>query len=246
MTTVIAALAGLLLGHALDILFDRLYTDAPLGGPAYRCPHCHARLRPVYLLPALGPLWSRGRCADCGRWLPLHAFLLAPGAAALFAASALVFDSLGPALLAGFFATIFLALAFTDLERRLLPNRVVYPSILLAAAVCWAWPEVSVAQVFGGGATALVITSALYIGGRGAFGFGDVKLSVLMGLVVGFPSVFVGMFMGAFAAGVFVFPLVLLRILDRRDYIAYGPFIAAGAVIALFWGDAIWDWYFAG
>ena len=246
MTTVITALVGLLMGHVLDIAFDRLYTDAPLGGPAYRCPHCRARLRPLYLLPVLGPLWSRGRCADCGRPLPLHAFVLAPGAAALFATSQLVFDGLGPALLAGFFATIFLTLAFTDLERRLLPNRVVYPSIVLAAAVSWAWPEVSVAQVFGGGAAALVITSVLYVAGRGAFGFGDVKLSVLMGLVVGFPSVLVGMFMGAFAAGVFVLPLVLLRVLDRRDYIAYGPFIAAGAVIALFWGDAIWDWYSPG
>lgn len=246
MTTVIAALAGLLMGHVLDITFDRLYTDAPLGGPAYRCPHCRHQLRPGYLVPVLGAAWSGGRCADCGRPLPLHAFLLAPGAAALFATSQLVFDGLGPALLAGFFTTIFLTLAFTDLERRLLPNRVVYPSIVLAAAVCWAWPEISVVQVFGGGAAALVITAVLYVAGRGAFGFGDVKLSVLMGLVVGFPSVLVGMFMGAFAAGVFVLPLVLLRVLDRRDYIAYGPFIAAGAVIALFWGDDIWDWYIQG
>src|SRR3970040_2175558 len=53
LTTAIAALAGLLMGHALDILFDRLYTDAPLGGPAYRCPHCRAPLRPIYLLPIL-------------------------------------------------------------------------------------------------------------------------------------------------------------------------------------------------
>ena len=243
MTAVIAALAGLLMGHALDIFFDRLYTDAPLGGPTYRCPHCRAPLRAAYLLPVLGPLWSRGRCADCERPLPPHAFLLAPGGAALFAASQLAFDDLGPALLAGFFATIFLALAFTDLERRLLPNRVVYPSIVLAAAFSWAWPELSVAEVFGGGATALVVTSILYVAGRGAFGFGDVKLSTLMGLVVGFPSVLVGMFMGAFAAGLFVLPLVLLRVLGRRDYIAYGPFIAVGAVIALLWGDAIWDWY---
>src|SRR3989304_4060386 len=87
------------------------------------------------------PSWARcgraaaartpgGPCGACGRWLPLHAFLLAPGGAALFATSQLVFEDLGPALLAGFFATIFLALAFTDLERRLLPNRVVYPSIV--------------------------------------------------------------------------------------------------------------------
>jgi len=246
LTTVIAAIAGLLMGHALDLFFDRLYTDAPLGGPVYRCPECRARLRPLYLLPLLGALGSRGRCPDCGRALPLHAFLLAPGGAALFAASGLVFEDLGAALLAGFFATIFLALAFTDIERRLLPNRVVYASIVLAVAFSWAWPELSVAQVFGGGAAALVITSILYAAGRGAFGFGDVKLSVLMGLVVGFPSVLVGTFMGAFAAGVFVLPLLLLRVVGRRDYIAYGPFIGVGAVIALFWGDAIWDWYFAG
>ena len=243
MTAVLAAAIGLLLGHTLDLIFDRLYTDRPLGGPAFRCPHCRHRPRPLDLIPLIGALWSRGRCPDCGRWLPLRAFLLAPGAAALFAVATLVFDGFGPALLAGLFATTFLVLTLTDLERRLIPNRVVYPSILLAAALSWTWPDTSVAQVFGGGAAALVLTSVMFVAGRGSFGFGDVKMSVLMGLVVGLPSVIVGMFMAAFAAGGFVLPLVLLRVLHRRDYIAYGPFIAIGAVIALFWGDAIWDWY---
>jgi leader peptidase (prepilin peptidase)/N-methyltransferase len=244
LTTALAALIGLLLGHALDVLFDRLYTDEPLGGALYRCPHCRQRLRAIHLIPVAAVLWSRGRCPDCSRWLPLHAFLLAPGAAALFAVAQLTVDGFGPALLAGFFATVFLALAFTDLERRLIPNRVVYPSILLAAAFSWAWPDRSVAQVFAGGAAALVITGVMYVIGRGAFGFGDVKMSTLMGLVVGFPVVFVGIFLAAFAAGAYVLPLVILRVLHRRDYIAYGPFIAIGAVVALFWGDPIWDWYF--
>ena len=256
MTTALAALLGLLLGHALDVFFDRLYTDEPLGGPVHRCPYCRQRPRPIHLVPIATVLWSRpdrrpsgrGRCPDCGRWLPLHAFLLAPGGAALFAAAELIVDGFGPALLAGFFATVFLALTFTDLERRLIPNRVVYPSILLAAALSWAWPDRSVAhsvaQAFGGGAAALVVTSVMYVLGRGAFGFGDVKMSTLMGLVVGFPSVLVGIFIGAFAAGGFILPLVILRVLHRRDYIAYGPFIAIGAVVALLWGDPIWDWYF--
>ena len=56
--------------------------------------------------------------------------------------------------------------------------------------------------------------------------------------------VVVGIFIGTFAAGFYVLPLVILRVLHRRDYIAYGPFIAIGAVVALFWGDPIWDWYF--
>lgn len=244
MTTALAALIGLLLGHALDVFFDRLYTDEPVTGALYRCPHCRQRPRPIHLIPIAAVLWTRGRCPDCGRWLPLHAFLLAPGGAALFAAAELTVDGFGPALLAGFFATVFLALTFTDLERRLIPNRVVYPSILLAAAFSWAWPDRSVAQAFGGGAAALVVTSVMYVLGRGAFGFGDVKMSTLMGLVVGFPAVLVGIFLAAFAAGGFVLPLLILRVLHRRDYIAYGPFIAIGAVVALLWGQPIWDWYF--
>jgi len=244
MTTALAALIGLFLGHALDVFFDRLYTDEPLGGAVYRCPHCRRRPRPIHLLPIAAVIWGRGRCPDCGHRLPLHALLLAPGGAALFAAGELIIDGFGPALLAGTFATVFLALSFTDLERRLIPNRVVYPSILLAVALSWTWPDRSVVQVFGGGAAALVITGVMYALGRGAFGFGDVKMSILMGLVVGFPVVLVGIFIGAFAAGAYVLPLVVLRILDRRDYIAYGPFIAIGAVVALLWGDPIWDWYF--
>jgi leader peptidase (prepilin peptidase)/N-methyltransferase len=243
LTTLLAAAIGLSLGHVLGLFFDRLYTDRPLTGPIHRCPHCRAGLRPTDLVPIVSVVWSGGRCRDCGRWLPLHAFLLAPAAAALFAAAELIIDGFGVAVLAGFFAAVFLALSLMDLERRLLPNRVVYPSILLAAAFSWAWPELSLAQVFGGGAAALAITAVLYAAGRGAFGLGDVKMSVLVGLVVGFPSVLVAIFLGAFAAGAFVLPLVLLRILGRRDYIAYGPFIAIGAVIALFWGDPIWDWY---
>lgn len=243
MTIALAAIIGLLLGHTLDIFFDRLYTDAPLTGATYRCPHCRHALRPIHLVPIVGLIWSRGRCPDCGRRLPLHAFLLAPGAAVLFAAAELIFDGFGPALLAGAFATVFLALTFTDLERRLIPNRVVYPSILLAAALSWTWNEITVAQVFAGGAVALALTSVIFVLGRGAFGFGDVKMSLLMGLVVGFPSVVVGVFMGIFAAGAFVVPLLITRVLGRRDYIAYGPFIAIGAVVALFWGEPIWDWY---
>ncbi len=68
-------------------------------------------------------------------------------------------------------------------------------------------------------------------------------MSLLMGLVVGLPAVIVGVIIGVFAAAAYVGPLVLFRVLKMRDYFAYGPFIAVGAVVALFWGQDIWDWY---
>jgi leader peptidase (prepilin peptidase)/N-methyltransferase len=239
----ISAVGGFVLGHTLDLLFDRLYTDGPVRGPVRRCLECEGSLRPVFLLPVIGPLWQRGRCPDCGRRLPLRAYLMAPGCAALAAGAQLAIGEFGAGLAAGLFACIFLALAFTDLESRLIPDRVTFPSIVAAGALFWIWPDLSAAEVFGGGATALLITLLMFVLGRGAFGFGDVKMSLLMGLVVGFPAVFVGVFVGVFAAGAWVVPLLLARVLSRRDYIAYGPFIAVGAVVALFWGQDIWDWY---
>ncbi len=64
---ILAAVVGLLLGHTLDVFFDRLYTDGPLAGPAYRCPHCRHAIRPLHLIPIVGVAWSRGRCPDCRR-----------------------------------------------------------------------------------------------------------------------------------------------------------------------------------
>lgn len=243
----IAALIGLGLGQALDLLFDRLYTGEPLGGPLYRCSACRAALRPAFAVPLLGFLWSLSRCPDCRSRLPWRALILPAGSAALFAASALVFDEFGPALLGGALATIFLVLTLTDIESRLIPNRVVYPSILLAAAFSWAWPDTSAVEIFAGALTAAAIAIGLLLFslpfGANAFGMGDVKMIVLIGMVVGLPSIIVGVFVGTLAAGAAAAFLLLTRLRSRQDYIPHGPFLALGAVIALLWGGDIWDWY---
>src|SRR5207247_3321607 len=109
------------------------------------------------------------------------------------------------ALAGGFFATIFLTLAFTDLETGLLPNRIVYPGILIAVALCWAWPSTSVLAIFAGGGVAVLIAAAILLLSRffgpEAFGLGDVKMIVLMGFVLGVPAVIIAVFIGTIAAG---------------------------------------------
>jgi len=170
------------------------------------------------------------------------------GAAALFGASYLVFDSLGTGLLGGLFATIFLTLTLTDLDRRLLPNRIIFPAILLAIALSWGWPDSSVIQIIAGGLVAIVISFLLILlsipfGGAKAFGMGDVKMIILIGFVVGLPSVIVGIFIGTMVAAAFALVALITRMRGRTDYIPHGPFLAIGAIIALFWGSSIWHSY---
>lgn len=247
MEIVVAALVGLLTGHVFDLFFPRVYTDQPVVGRMSRCAACESAFRPLFALPLAGYAAHLGRCPDCGALLPLRAVVLPAGGSALFALSYIVFQSLGPALLGGFFATVFLMLTLTDLERRLLPNRIVYPSLLLAMALSWGWPDNSVVDIFIGGGVGVVIALALLLFsipfGGGAFGMGDVKMIVLIGFVVGLPSVVVGAFVGTLAAGAASAFLVLTGVRTMKDYIPHGPFLAIGAVVALFWGDDIWDWY---
>lgn len=248
MEVVIVALAGLLAGHLMDLAFARFYTGEPIGGPLYRCRECKKPLRLMYLVPLLGYGVSRGRCSDCGERLPASAVVLPLGGALLGVGAYFALDqSLAGGLLGALFGTIFLTLTLTDLERRLLPNRIVYPSILLAIALCWAWPDSDVVDILAGGLVGIAVGVVLILlslpFGRGAFGMGDVKMIVLIGFVVGLPSVLVGIFVGTLVAAAVAGVLIVTGVRQKTDYIPHGPFLALGAIVALFWGGAIWDAY---
>jgi len=222
----------------VHLVFDRFFSGEPLRGPFYECPACRSPITATSAIPYATLVLSGGRCPKCGEKLPWRAVILPAGAAGLFALSYVAFDEFGAGLLGGFFATVFLTLTFTDLERRLLPNRIVYPSILLAIAFCWAWPDTSWVQILAGGAVAIGIAVLIYLFsllfGPEAFGMGDVKMIVLIGFVVGFPAVIVAVLLGTIAAGIVAAVLVVTRIRGLRDYVAHGPFLAFGAVLALF------------
>jgi len=233
----LAALIGFAFGHLVNLVFDRFFTGERLRGPLYECPACRSPIRLTALVPYGTVVLSGGRCPNCGEKLPWRAVILPAGAAGLFALSYVAFDELGAGLLGGFFATVFLTLTLTDLERRLLPNRIVYPSILLAVAFCWAWPDTSWVWILAGGAVAVGIAVLIYLFsllfGPEAFGMGDVKMIVLIGFVVGFPAVIVAVLLGTIAAGIVAGVLVVARLRGLRDYVAHGPFLAFGAIVAL-------------
>jgi prepilin signal peptidase PulO-like enzyme (type II secretory pathway) len=247
MQLLIAAAMGLTLGHGVALVFNRFFRNEPLRGPLHGCSACLSRFRPVDAVPLLSFLVTRGRCSTCDTRLSLRPLILSLGGAVLFVVSTRVFGNLGSGMLGGFFAIVFLTLALADIDRRLLPNRIVYPSIVIAIAVCWAWPDNSVLQILAGGLTAIGIGMVLLLFslpfGADALGMGDIKMMVLIGFVVGLPAVLVAIFIGTVAAAVFGGIMIVTGRRSRRDYIPHGPFLAAGAIIALFWGADIWSAY---
>ena len=224
---VLGVLLGVLVGTALAVLLDRLYTAAAWREAILPCRGCGQSAPPVAWSGLPGFLTLRGRCPVCGTRLPARlAYLPLLGGLALGLAFARV-DGVR-LLLAVPFTVALLALTAADIERRLLPNRIMHPTLALALAVSWAWPGRSVVESLAGGAVGFGVMFLFFLVLPG-FGFGDVKLAGLLGLLAGLANVLPALLLAAVAAGLGSVVLLLLRRARLRSTVAYGPYLALGA-----------------
>ena len=169
--------------------------------------------------------------------LALRMFCLVAAGVCLGAAFRPDFYDFGPAALTAAFLLVYVALSSTDFERRRIPNKLTYPAFVAAIALCWAWPDRSVADILLGtavglGAAAALVGLGLLFGGGGmGLGIGDGKLMILMGATVGWPGVLPALLYGMLGAGVVA--VVLLVTKGRRATFSYGPYLAAGAALVM-------------
>ena len=167
--------------------------------------------------------------------------LVTAGTALLAGASGLVFGFTVEAVVGALFCWVLVVITRTDFEHRLIPDKIVLPGAVALLALRTI-DEPSVEWVLSALAAGLVLFLIVLVYPSG-LGMGDVKLSAFLGAGLGI-SVIVAMFVGFFLA--FVPALVLFARHGRearKSAMPLGPFLAIGGVIALFWGDAILDWY---
>jgi leader peptidase (prepilin peptidase)/N-methyltransferase len=146
-------------------------------------------------------------------------------------------DWLALAIFGAWFVSLTIGLA-TDLDQRLLPDLLTLPAIPIALlyAVSGQNPLVGVG-LLGALLAAIVIPAVLYLPsipfGAGAFGLGDVKFLIGMGLLLGFERSFAGVLVGLLVAGVVLVVLLVTRRIGRRSYVPFGPFLIFGAMWAV-------------
>jgi leader peptidase (prepilin peptidase)/N-methyltransferase len=167
--------------------------------------------------------------------------LLVLGLALLGGACGLVYGFTLEALAATIFCWVLVLITRTDIEHRLIPDAIVLPSALVVLALRTI-DEPSVEWILSAVGAGVVLFLVVLVYPRG-LGMGDVKLSAFLGAGLGV-SVIVAMFVGFFVAFVPALALFVRQGREaRKAAIPLGPFLALGGVIALFWGDAILDWY---
>jgi leader peptidase (prepilin peptidase)/N-methyltransferase len=248
---VVAVVLGLAIGSFLNVVIYRVPRDESLLTPASHCPTCRTSIKALHNIPLLSWLLLRGRCAYCRA--PISArYPLVEGATALLFLAMTARFGLSPELPAYLFlAAITVTLAMIDLDVHRLPDSIVLPSYVIAAlmlmpagaahATWWSAGRGLIAM-----AALFFIYTALCFAYPGGMGFGDVKLAGLLGLYLGWvswSSVLVGVFGGLLLGATVGTAVVALRRTDRSAAIAFGPYMLAGAMLALFVAAPVSTWY---
>jgi leader peptidase (prepilin peptidase)/N-methyltransferase len=238
-------LFGLVIGSFINVVVHRLPRGESLVSPGSRCPRCGNPIRARHNVPILGWLLLRGRCADCGAPISPRYPLVEAGTTVAFLAVAARLMALDqraavPAYL--WFTGVGIALALIDLDTRKLPNAIVLPSypvlaVLLAGACLvtgeW-WP---LARAGLGGAALFAFFFLIAFAKPAAMGFGDVKLAGLIGGVLAYLSwwtLVIGAFLGFALGAVVGVALIAFGRAGRKTAVPFGPFMIAGALLALF------------
>lgn len=143
-----------------------------------------------------------------------------------------------PGLVTAGFGVLLLVIASTDFERRIIPDKLSLPGVLVALALSWVWPDRSVGDIALGTGVALGVGVVLFLLGAAAgnaLGMGDAKLIVLLGAITGWPGVMYALFLGVVAAGIPAIGLLVAG--KRRTFYSYGPYLVLGGLIVMLWPE---------
>ena len=239
----IAFLPGLALGSFLNVVAVRVPLRRSIVHPPSSCGSCRAPIAWYDNVPIVSYLALRGRCRSCAERISWKYPAVELATALLVAATVLAFGLTPRAGVAAFFCAALVAVSVTDLEHRLIPNRIVVPAaavVLVAQTAIDPSPEWAISAA--GAAGFLLLAALAYPAGMG---MGDVKLALLLGAALGH-TVPVAMMLAMVAALV---PAAWLFARHgsaaRKMGIPFGPFLALGGVTALFAGNAILHAYFS-
>uniref|UniRef100_A0A831U755 Prepilin leader peptidase/N-methyltransferase n=1 Tax=Geobacter metallireducens TaxID=28232 RepID=A0A831U755_GEOME len=241
-------LLGAAVGSFLNVCIYRLPAGESVVSPPSRCPACGGRIRPWHNIPILGWLILGGKCRDCGAPIspryPLVELLNGLLTLALF----LKFGPSPTFLVLFVFCSALVVITFIDLDHQIIPDVISLPGIVVGFACSFflpwlGWKSSLIGIAAGGGSLLAVAWLYEVLTKKEGMGGGDIKLLAMMGAFLGWRSVPFIIFASSLIGSVIGVTLMLVQKKDSKLAIPFGPFLAAGAVLYIFFGKAIITWY---
>ncbi len=245
---IILIILGLVLGSFYNVCIYRLPREESIVWPGSRCPHCRHPLSVLDNLPLVSFLLLKGSCRYCQTPIS-YQYPLVEGMTAL--ATVLLGWKFGFSwdfLQALLLVSALLIVSFIDLSHQIIPDWISYPGIGIGLILSWltgspGWRSSLIGLLVGGGLLWLLAVGYQLLAKKEGMGGGDIKLLAMIGAFLGWQGVLVTLVFGSFLGTLAGLGLILVWRKDRTYAVPFGPFLSLGAVIHLFFGSALLNWY---
>jgi leader peptidase (prepilin peptidase)/N-methyltransferase len=245
-TAAVIAAVGLVVGSFLNVVIARLPAGRSVVGGRSACPACGAVIAWHDNIPVLSFAMLRGRCRHCAVRISWRYPIVEVVTAALFVGAYLKFGVGIDLVAACLLLAALVALTAIDLDHQLLPDAITLPGILTGVAANVASPNGSLIDSLIGIAVGSGIFLVIILASGGGMGGGDMKLGAMLGAFMGWKVALVALFLGVVAGGLGAVLFLATGRKGRKDPIPFGPFLAVGGAVAMFWGQALINWYLDG
>lgn len=244
-----SALFGLILGSFVNVCIYRIPLKKSIVFPPSSCPSCGERIKFYDNIPLISYVFLLGKCRHCRTPLAWHYPFVETVTGLL---SVALFIKYGPSyqyFLYLLFSASLVAISLIDLQHQIIPDVISLPGIIAGLAASFLPGDISfldslIGAIAGGGSLYLVAVVYERITGKDGMGGGDIKLLAMIGAWLGWKSLHFIILTSSLAGVVVGVPCLLLTGKGLRVRIPFGPFLALGALLCLFFGDDIMNWYF--
>ncbi|MBW1865609.1 MAG: prepilin peptidase [Deltaproteobacteria bacterium] len=249
MIELILFIFGSCIGSFLNVCIYRLPNSKSIVYPPSACPGCDTPIRFYDNIPILSFLLLRGKCRNCQAVISLR-YPLVELMVGLFAVCAyLKFGFTLEALITYFFIASLIVITFIDIDHRIIPDTISLPGIPIGFAASFFLPSITTMEsligiLVGGGSLLLVAWIYSLITKKEGMGGGDIKLLAMIGAFVGWQGVLLTIFLSS-AIGTLCGLVVMIRSgKNMKLAVPFGPFLAIGTMIHIFFGKELIFWYF--
>jgi leader peptidase (prepilin peptidase) / N-methyltransferase len=238
---------GLVIGSFLNVVIARLPQARSLWAPPSACPGCGSAIAWRDNIPLLSFLLLRGRCRACAAPISWRYPLVEALTAVLFGFAWVAFgSSLVDFVSAATLLAALVAITLIDLRYQIIPDAITLPGVLAGLLASLASQRISWLESAAGFLLGTGLFVAVIVLSRGGMGGGDLKLGAMLGAFLGWKALLVALFVAVVLGGVTAVAVLASGRLARKDAIPFGPFLAVGGAVALFWGNALVAWYLGG
>ncbi len=236
-------LLGLIIGSFLNVCIWRLPRGESIAYPGSHCPLCGAPIRWFDNIPLLSFLLLKGRCRSCGKRISPRYPLVELLTGSLFLATYWSFGLTPQTAIYLLLASSLITVGFIDLDKKIIPNLITLPGIVLGLALALFLPYLSLwssllGAILGGGTLFLVGIFGRALFKKAAMGGGDIKLAAMIGAFFGWQQILLVLFLSFLLGAIIGTTIEFVKgTLSTRRQIPFGPYIALSGIIAIFFGQ---------